>query len=58
MPPGLVYFLGALGAVLWGYDNGVIAGALLFMTEEFHLDPAAQGVVSSSLAIGAGVGPS
>ncbi|MGW5641624.1 sugar porter family MFS transporter [Saccharopolyspora sp. NPDC003752] len=56
VPPGLVYFLGALGAILWGYDNGVIAGALLFMTEEFHLGPAAQGVVSSSLAIGSGVG--
>ncbi|WP_160148917.1 sugar porter family MFS transporter [Amycolatopsis alkalitolerans] len=54
--PALVYFFGALGAVIWGYDNGVIAGALLYITREFHLTPAAQGVVSSSLSVGAAVG--
>lgn len=56
VPPGLVYALGALGAILWGYDNGIIAGALLFITEEFHLTPAAQGVVAASLSIGSAVG--
>ncbi|GLY71581.1 sugar porter family MFS transporter [Amycolatopsis taiwanensis] len=54
--PGLVYFFGALGAVIWGYDNGVIAGALLFITKEFDLTPAAQGLVSSSLSVGSAVG--
>lgn len=54
--PSLVYFFGALGAVIWGYDNGVIAGALLYITREFHLSPSAQGLVSSSLSVGSAVG--
>lgn len=54
--PGTVYFLGALGALLWGYDNGVIAGALLYITPAFHLTAALKGVVSSALAVGSAVG--
>src|SRR3990170_675444 len=52
----LVYFFGALGGMLFGYDTGVISGAILFITEELTLTPFLEGLVVSSLLLGAGVG--
>lgn len=46
----------ALGGLLFGYDTGVIGGALLFVTDDFALSPFLQGVVVSFLLVGAVVG--
>ena len=48
--------LGALGFLLFGYDTGVIAGALLFIRAEMALTPAQQGLVVSILLAGAALG--
>lgn len=56
---GYVYVvasLTALGGLLFGYDTGVISGALLFIRDEFQLSPFLQGFIVSSLLVGAMVG--
>ncbi len=52
----LVYFFGALGGLLFGYDTGVIAGAILFINRDLGLSPFMSGLVVSSLLVGAMVG--
>src|SRR5215213_7273769 len=52
----LIYLFGALGGLLFGYDTGVIAGALLYINKDLGLTPTLQGVVVSSLLVGAMVG--
>ncbi|MGW1870902.1 sugar porter family MFS transporter [Streptomyces mauvecolor] len=51
-----LYFFGALGGVLFGYDLGVISGVLLFIKRLWALGPVAQGVVGGCLAAGAVIG--
>ncbi|MVU80292.1 sugar porter family MFS transporter [Nocardia sp. ET3-3] len=48
-----LYFFGALGGILFGYDLGVISGVLLFIVKPWHLDSFAKGVIGGSLAAGA-----
>ena len=48
--------IAALGGLLFGYDTGVISGALLFIREAFHLSTTMQGVVASIALAGATVG--
>lgn len=46
----------ALGGLLFGYDTGVISGALLFLREAFHLSNMMMGVVTSIALAGAAGG--
>ena len=52
----LVYFFGALGGMLFGYDTGVISGAILFITPDLGLTPFLEGLVVASLLLGAAAG--
>ena len=49
----LIAAVAALGGLLFGFDTGVIAGALLFIVPDFHLGPAEQGLVVSAVTFGA-----
>ncbi|PTH23244.1 sugar porter family MFS transporter [Staphylococcus arlettae] len=51
-----MFFLGALGGLLYGYDMGVISGALLFIKDDIPLNSFTEGLVVSSMLIGAIVG--
>jgi sugar porter (SP) family MFS transporter len=56
---GLVYgitVVAAIGGLLFGYDTGVISGALPFITDEFGLSPFTSGMVVSAILVGAMVG--
>jgi MFS transporter, SP family, galactose:H+ symporter len=46
----------ALGGLLFGYDTGVISGALIFIKREFGLTTAAEEVVVSGVLLGAVIG--
>ncbi|MFI0372634.1 sugar porter family MFS transporter [Actinomadura sp. 1N219] len=46
----------AVGGFLFGFDTGVISGALLYIKTDFHLNSFEQGSVVSVLVLGAMVG--
>jgi len=56
----VVTAISALGGMLFGYDIGVISGAILFIQRDFSLSPGMEEIVVSSVLlgslIGAGVG--
>jgi sugar porter (SP) family MFS transporter len=45
--------IAGLGGLLFGYDTGIIAGALLFIKQDFGLGSFAQGLVVAAVPIGA-----
>jgi sugar porter (SP) family MFS transporter len=51
-----IYFFGALGGLLFGYDTGVISGALLFIPNDFKLTPFVKGAIVAGLLLGAMIG--
>lgn len=48
--------IAALGGLLFGYDTGVMSGALLFLSPEFGLTAHQEGQVTAMLLIGAAIG--
>ncbi|MDD5086027.1 MAG: sugar porter family MFS transporter [Candidatus Omnitrophica bacterium] len=52
----LVAGIAALAGLLFGYDTGVISGAILFIKDQFHLSPFAEELVVSAVLLGAVIG--
>lgn len=52
----LVTVIASLGGLLSGFDTGVISGALLFINEDWNLSDYLQGILVSSVLIGAVIG--
>ncbi len=50
---GFVFFFGALGGLLFGYDTGVISGAILFIERDMALPAFEKGIVVSAILLGA-----
>ena len=46
----------ALGGLLFGYDTGVISGALIFIKREFGLTTTVEEIVVSGVLLGATIG--
>lgn len=46
----------ALAGILFGFDTGVISGAILYIDQVFHLTPTTNGMVVSAVLLGALIG--
>ena len=56
---GFVYIavaIAAIGGLLFGYDTGVISGAILFIKKQFSLSDTMEEIVVSSVLVGAIIG--
>lgn len=52
----LIYVFGALSGLLFGYDTGVISGAILFIEKQMNLNSWQQGWIVSAVLLGAVLG--
>ena len=46
-------FIAALSGILFGYDTGVMSGAILFISREFQLTSGENGLVMGAVLFGA-----
>ncbi|WP_144588933.1 sugar porter family MFS transporter [Brevibacterium casei] len=53
---GIIAVVATFGGLLFGYDTGVVNGALEPLTQDFGLTPRTEGIVVSFLTIGAAFG--
>ncbi|HDK6063981.1 TPA: sugar porter family MFS transporter [Klebsiella pneumoniae] len=51
-----IALISTLGGLLFGYDSGMINGAMVYMQQDFSLTPLTEGMVTSFLLLGAAVG--
>jgi sugar porter (SP) family MFS transporter len=51
-----IALIAALAGILFGYDTGVVSGAILFINDEFQLSAETNGVVVSAVLFGALIG--
>ena len=49
----MVATIAAIGGGLFGYDTGVISGAILYIKKEFPIDAATEGLIVGSVTLGA-----
>jgi len=47
-----ITLVATLGGLLFGYDTAVISGAIGYLKDYFHLDPAAEGFAAASILLG------
>jgi len=52
----IITAIAALSGILFGYDTGVVSGAILFINDEFHLTAQTNGLVVSAVLFGALLG--
>ncbi|WP_316502732.1 sugar porter family MFS transporter [Klebsiella oxytoca] len=52
----LITLVSIIGGLCFGYDTGVISGALIFMKNDLGLTPLQEGLVTSFLLFGAAIG--
>ncbi len=52
----LISMTATIGGLLFGYDTGVVNGALLYMGRDLHLTPADEGFITAALLLGAALG--
>lgn len=52
----IVAMIAGLAGILFGYDTGVMSGAILFIGKEFTLSPLVNGIVVAAVLLGAFLG--
>ena len=52
----IIAIIAAFAGILFGYDTGVISGAILFIRDEFNLTSQMNGLVVSAVLFGALIG--
>jgi sugar porter (SP) family MFS transporter len=53
---GTLYFFGALGGILFGYDLGVISGVLVILAKAWNMTDNQKGIVTAAISVGAMIG--